>query len=86
MLSITPRASGREVGDGRRWNAKTAESRLRARGLELGTPPLDALNQSLGTRIDDLNTRVNRRIDDLGDRVDDLAERTTKLENDVREL
>ena len=47
---------------------------------------IDALSQSLGTRIDDLNTSVNRRIDELGDRVDDLAERTTKLENDVREL
>ena len=47
---------------------------------------IDALNQSLSTRINDLNTSVNRRIDDLGTRVDDLAERTIKVENDVREV
>ena len=67
--------------------ALETSTRQQIEALETSTNrQIDALNQSLSTRINDLNTSVNRRIDDLGTRVDDLAERTIKVENDVREV
>ena len=44
------------------------------------------LRDTMDTRISDLRDTMNNRFDDLGDRVDDLAGRTSKLEDDVREI